>query len=161
MKRLRKKLIHWLFDASMVLYCKFKKKTPWGITTSDLLEMPKTTFGYQLGVFLKKNGFELIPKVERHDAYHVVAGFGTRVEEEIALQYVCFANGKRTPYLFAVLFLGTLILPDYHKLYIRAYRYGKEANTFHHFDYKTILPLDFKTFQGSMFKNPFHYVPEE
>jgi|TARA_R110002020_G_scaffold95012_4_gene228208 hypothetical protein len=154
MKKIRKQIIHWLFDQTMVLYCRFKKKEPWNVTTQDLLSMPSNTFGYRLGQLLQQNGFDLIPKVERHDAYHLVTGFGTSVEEEIALQYTCYGNGKRTPYLYGVLALGTLILPDYLPFYLGAYRYGKLAKSFHHYDYKKILPLDFKTFQSSIFNNP-------
>ncbi|WP_271855454.1 hypothetical protein [Patiriisocius marinus] len=149
--RHRKKFITWLFKWTMVVYCKFKKKEAWNISTAALLEMKKHTFGYKLGALLHKNGFELIPKVERHDAYHLLTGFGTTVEEEIALQYCCYGNGKRTPYLYGVLLIGTLILPEYFPFYMKAYRYGKNANDFHHFDFKQILKLDFKSFQDTIF----------
>ncbi len=119
--------------------------------SSDLLLMPTNTFGHRLGQFLSHNGFEPIPKVERHDAYHILCGFSTAVEDEIALQYACFGNGKRTPYLFAVLVLGTLILPDYLYYYIRSYRFGKRACAFHHFDFKQVLPLDFEEFRSAIF----------
>lgn len=151
MKTLRKQLIHWLFDKSMILYCRFKKKQPWGISVSQLLTMPKNTFGYELGLFLSTHGFRLIPKVERHDAYHVLCGYGTTVEDEIALQYACFGNGKKTPYLYGVLFLGTIILPDYLPYYFKSYRFGKRAHSFHHFDFKKILPLDFNEFRSTLF----------
>jgi ubiquinone biosynthesis protein Coq4 len=135
----------------MIIYCKFKKKAPWNITTEQLLDMERNTFGYALGNLLHSNGFELIPKVERHDAYHLLTGFGTSVKDEIALQYCCFANGKRTPYLFGVLFLGTLLLPDYIPYYKKAFQYGKQANSFYHFDFKQILPLDYTGFSQSIF----------
>ncbi len=151
MKSLRKQLINWLFETSMVLYCRFKNKQPWGISSKEMLQMPKNTFGYRLGEFLSSHGFEPIPKVERHDAYHVLCGYGTAVEDEIALQYACFGNGKKTPYLWAVLFLGTLILPDYLPYYLKSYRFGKQAHSFHHFDFKKVLPLDFAEFQSALF----------
>lgn len=153
MKTNRKKIITWLFNWTMLVYCKFKKKEAWNISTKTLLEMKASTFGHQLGKLLHDAGFELIPKVERHDAYHLLTGFDTSVEDEIALQYCCYGNGKRTPYLFGVLFLGTLILPDYLPYYLKAYRYGKQANSFHHFDYKKILPLEFDDFQETIFTN--------
>jgi ubiquinone biosynthesis protein Coq4 len=151
MKNKRKQLITWLFLTSERLYRRFKKKQPWGLTDVDLLNMPANTYGYQLGCFLHANGFQLIPKVERHDAYHVLTGFGPSQEDEIALQYLCFGNGKRTPYLFAVLVLGTLILPDYFRYYRKAFRLGKQAHSFHHFDFKKILPLDFNFFRSTIF----------
>jgi len=147
----RKHLISWLFEKSQRLYRRFKKKQPWGITSADLLEMPVNSYGYRLGGFLHANGFELIPKVERHDAYHVLTGFGTCQEDEIALQYLCFGNGKRTPYLFAVLLLGTVILPDYFGYYRKAYYFGKKSHSFHHFDFKTVLPLDYQLFRSTIF----------
>ncbi len=147
----RKKLITRLFDWTMLLYCKFKKKAAWGITTAQLIQMPSHSLGYHLGQLLHQNGFELIPKVERHDAYHLVTGFGTTVEDEIALQYCCFGNGKRTPYLLGVLLLGTFLLPDYMTDYIKAYQLGRDANSFHHFDYKKLLTADFENFRNMIF----------
>lgn len=156
----RKKLISKLFDWTMILYCKFKKKKAWGITTEMLLGMPTNTFGYYLGSFLKERNFSLIPKVERHDAYHVLTGYGTNVEDEIALQYCCFGNGKRTPYLYGVLLLGTILLPDYLGYYIKSYRFGKQINSFHHYDYKTVLPVNFKKFQRMIFSKDFSSKPQ-
>jgi len=147
----RKKLITWLFDWTMIIYCKFKKKEAWGITTAQLLEMPSYSFGFHLGQLLDKNNFELIPKVERHEAYHLITGYSTSVADEIALQYCCFGNGKRTPYLLGVLLIGTILLPDYFSSYIKAFQIGKSANSFHHFDYKKLLSVDFENFRKIIF----------
>jgi hypothetical protein len=149
--KLRKKLIEKLFECSQKIYLKFKKKEPWGISTAELLEFPNESFGKKLGAFLNKNGFELIGKVERHDAYHVLSGFGTNVEDEIALQYLCYGNGKRTPYLTGVLLLGTTLLPEYASYYYNSYLIGKQINTFHHFDFKKLLHTDFEGFRKVIF----------
>lgn len=149
--RSRKKLIEKLFEWSQKIYLKFKKKEPWEISTAELLKFPINSFGKQLGSFLNKNGFELIGKVERHDAYHVLSGFGTNVEDEIALQYLCYGNGKRTPYLTGVLLLGTTILPEYASYYYNAYLIGRQANSFHHFDFKELLFTDFENFRKVIF----------
>lgn len=151
MIKIRKKIIHWLFKVTMQVYCKFKKKEAWGIDTEELLGMPKNSFGYQLGILLETQNFELIPKVERHDAYHLLTGYDTSVEDEIALQYCCFGNGKRTPYLYGVLVLGTLLLPEYLPYYKQSYQYGKQCNSFHHFDFKKVLPVDFENFRHMIF----------
>ena len=147
----RRKIVEWLFEATQKQYIRFKKKTPWNITNATLLGMPANTFGYQLGQFLEGNAFQLIPKVERHDAYHVLTGFGTMAEDEVALQYLCYGNGKRTPYLFAVLCIGTAILPEFWPYYCRAFQFGKRSHSFHHFDFKAILPLDYNLFRGMIF----------
>ena len=148
----RKKLIAWLFEKSQIIYTYyFKRNKPWGLTKSDLLKYPEGTFGNQLGMFLEANDFDLIPKVERHDAYHVLTGFSTKVEDEIAQQFLCFANGKRSPYLFGVIILGTFILPEYLNYYIKSYRIGQSANTFYNLDFNKLLDIPFKNLQSSIF----------
>lgn len=136
---MRKKLIIWLFEHSQRVYTKFKNKKSWNISRQQLLEFPEDSFGNELGMFLQKHGFELLPKVERHDAYHLLTGYYTKVEDEIALQYVCFGNGKRSPYLFGVILIGTILLPEYSSYYIKSYKLGKNCNQFYHFDYKNLF----------------------
>tara|TARA_R110002049_G_scaffold11084_6_gene53178 strand:- start:435 stop:980 length:546 start_codon:yes stop_codon:yes gene_type:complete len=149
----RNQLIHFLFNWTQTKYTRFKKKKPWGISTSNLLDMPKNSFGYRLGDFLQINNFELLPKVERHDAYHVLCGYSTNVEDEIALQYVCFGNGKRSPYLVGVLLIGTILLPEYLNYYRESFKVGKQANPFHHYDFKTLLHANFNTLRSSIFSD--------
>ena len=152
MDKNRKKLIEWLFDKSQKIYTNlFKNHEAWGITKADLLVFPKNSLGKHLGLFLDKNNFELISKVERHDAYHTLTGYGTKVEDEIALQCLCFGNGKRSPYLYGAIILGILILPDYYKYYYKSYIIGKSANPFHHYDYKKLLKVNIKDFRSSIF----------
>ncbi|QTE22238.1 Coq4 family protein [Polaribacter cellanae] len=136
---MRKKLIYWLFEHSQRMYIRFKNKKPWGITSKELLKYPNGTFGNELGAFLNKNGFELLPKVERHDAYHLITGYGTKVEDEIALQYLCFGNGKRSFYLFGVVIVGSLMLPEFASYYLKSYKLGKKCNPFHHLEYQKLF----------------------
>ena len=148
----RKKLIAWLFEQSQIIYIKYiKKNKPWGLTKFDLLKYSTDSFGYQLGMFLDEHNFDLIPKVERHDAYHILTGFSTKVQDEIAQQYLCFANGKRSLYLFGVIILGTIILPDYLDYYIKSYKIGKAANMFYNLNFKGLLHIPFKDLQSSIF----------
>ncbi|WP_053975792.1 Coq4 family protein [Mangrovimonas xylaniphaga] len=152
MKTYRKQLIHWLFEISKTIYTRiFKHHEPWGITTNQLLQLPEASFGRHLGEFLNQHGFELIPKVERHDCYHVLTGYGITVENEIALQYLSFGNGKQSPYMYGAILLGTLILPDYLSYYLDSYTIGKKANTFHNLDFKKLLNIDLTILQGAFF----------
>ena len=148
---MRKKFIYWLFEHSQRIYIKFKNKKPWEIKTQELLEYSNETFGYQLGEFLNKNRFELLPKVERHDAYHLLTGYGTKVEDEIALQCLCFGNGKRSLYLYGAMILGILILPDYYTYYYQSYRIGNRSNPFHQFNYKHLLHVNIDDFRDAIF----------
>lgn len=152
MKQLRKQLIEFLFEHSQRIYTSlFKHHNPWGISRKELLSYPQHTFGKHLGEFLEKNNFELIAKVERHDAYHTLTGFGTKVEDEIALQCLCYGNGKRSLYLYGAMILGIIILPDYFNYYYQSYTIGKKANPFHHFDYKLLLHVDIDDFRTTIF----------
>lgn len=154
MRKLRKKLIEWLFDKSQKIYTNmFKNHEPWGIYRAELLTYPIDSIGRHLGEFLERNGFELIAKVERHDAYHTITGYVTNVEDEIALQCLCFGNGKRSPYLYGAIILGVMILPDYFGYYYRSYQIGKNANPFHHFDYKKLLKVEINEFRRAIFSN--------
>lgn len=154
MKKHRKQIIAWLFDVTQRIYTKyFKKNTPWDIKKAQLLKLPKHTFGYHLGLFLDTNGFELIPKVERHDAYHVMTGYNSNEEDEIALQYLCFGNGKRSIYLFGVIIIGSIILPEYWRYYLKSYSIGKSANTFYNLDYKGLLNTSISDLRASVFIN--------
>ncbi|WCO00855.1 ubiquinone biosynthesis protein COQ4 [Psychroserpens ponticola] len=152
MKRIRKQCIEWLFEHSQNVYTKlFKHHKAWGISREQLLSFPTHTFGRHLGEFLDENGFELIPKVERHDAYHTLTGYGTKVEDEIALQCLCYGNGKRSLYLYGAVFLGIAILPDYYNYYYKSYAIGKQANPFHHYDYKQILNVNINDLRHAIF----------
>ncbi len=152
--KFRKQIVNWLFIISQKRYTQlFKKHQAWYIGKKDLLQLPTDSFGYHLGSFLQKNGFELIPKVERHDAYHVLTDYGINVEDEIALQWLCLGNGKRSLYMYGALILGTLILPDYYHYYKKSYRKGKQANTFHHLDYKELLQTPIEDLRRWFFTN--------
>jgi len=151
-RTLRKQLIIWLFEHSQRIYTSlFKSHESWNITKADLLQLPKPTFGRHLGEFLDRNNFELIPKVERHDCYHVLCGYSTEVEDEIALQCLCYGNGKRSPYLYGAIILGVAILPDYFNYYYNSYKIGKHANSFHHYDYRKLLNISIEHFRSVIF----------
>ncbi|MDB9721379.1 hypothetical protein OAA67_05860 [Winogradskyella sp.] len=151
-KTLRKQFIIWLFEHSQRIYTSlFKNHESWNLTKNDLLKLPKPTFGRHLGEFLDINNFELIPKVERHDCYHVLCNYSTKVEDEIALQCLCFGNGKRSPYLYGAIILGVAILPDYYPYYYKSYKTGKSANAFHHFDYRQLLNVSIQEFISVIF----------
>ena len=153
LKAKRKQFIIWLFEHSQRIYTNmFKNQKPWNITKHDLLKFPEPTFGRHLGEFLDKNNFELIPKVERHDCYHVLCGYSTKVEDEIALQFLCYGNGKRSPYLYGAIILGIAILPDYYKYYHSSFKIGKAANAFHHYDYRKLMHVSISDFRAAIFQ---------
>jgi len=133
-----------LYEWSLIPYQSFKKNTAWNVGIEDLLQFSKETLGYQMGYFLLSNNFDLQEKLESHDVFHVLTGTGTTVPEEISMQFYLFGNGKRSAYLFSVLFLGSLLFPDYMKLFLSKYRLGKSSLPFHQLDFYKLLkqPLE-------------------
>ncbi len=148
---MREKLIMWLFDNTQKIYLKYKNRESWNISTEDLLLYRKNSLGYNLGVFLKRNGFKLMPKVERHDVFHLITGIGTKIKDEIALQYLCYGNGKRGSYLYMAILTGIVLFPEYLMYYIKSYRLGKNSNMFHHFNFKKLLNEDLKELRMMIF----------
>lgn len=150
----RKRIITWLFNRAQHIYTNYLKRSePWTVTKAELLAMPHNTLGYNLGKFLLKNGFDMIPRAERHDAYHVVTGYSTDVQDEIAQQYLCLANGKRSPFLFGVITVGTLLLPEFLPYYLKSFVKGREMATFHHYDYEQLLHYDLQEFKKGLIKS--------
>ncbi|GLB53601.1 hypothetical protein NBRC110019_26420 [Neptunitalea chrysea] len=160
---MRKKLVIYLFEISKNIYTKYFKQDhiPWNVTVPELLTYPIQSFGYALGDFLNDHQFDLIAKVERHDAYHVLTGYGTSVEEEIGLQYLCMGNGKKSVYMYGTIVLGTFILPEYYSFYYTSYRIGKEANPFHQFDYLKLLQTDYSDLYHVIFLKNLDQVKQE
>lgn len=154
MRNLREKLIAWLFHISINPYASlFKRsKQSWGITANDLMDYPKDSLGYATGVFLSTNSFELMEKLEAHDTYHVLTGYGTDVSSEIAQQYFLLGCGKRTTYVLGVLMLSIFLLPDDMVQYLTAYKRGTLCNPIHELDMKSLLNEPLEDIKAHIFK---------
>ncbi len=141
----REKLCHYLFQKSAGPYAKYfkRKQVAWNLSTEDLLKYPIKTLGHKVGLFLSSNGFEFYPKHESHDVFHVVCNYGTSVKEEIGLQFLLYGNGKRSLYLYAVMSLGFLIVPEYFKFYKASYQKGKLTADFYHLVNKEFLSMEY------------------
>ena len=152
---IREKVCVLLFEKSKIPYARiFKRhKTPWEVSRADLLAMEPETLGHALGKFLAKNHFHLIPRLERHDAYHVLTDYGTEVKDEIALQFLCFGNGKRSKYLWMVMTIGALLNPEHWKYFKLSYRRGKSARQFYHWNFKDYLHRDLTYLKAWVFQD--------
>jgi ubiquinone biosynthesis protein Coq4 len=149
MKKLRVKFLLFIYDKTQKLYRTYfkKKKRQWQFNEKQLLEFHKDSLGRMLGEFYKKHGFSMIPKMENHDVHHLITGLGTQFEEEIAMQYLLLGNGKLNAHLLAAIVLGTVILPEYTKMYINAYQKGQSMRTFHHVNFEELLWQNFENLQ--------------
>lgn len=146
MKKLRVKFLLFIYDKTQKLYRTYfkKKKRQWQFNEKQLLEFHKDSLGRKLGEFYQKHGFSMIPKMENHDVHHLITGIGTQFEEEIAMQYLLLGNGKLNAHLLAAIVLGTVILPEYFRMYIKAYRKGQNMRKFHHLNFEELLWQNFE-----------------
>ncbi|MPS63351.1 MAG: hypothetical protein DI622_10445 [Chryseobacterium sp.] len=146
MKKLRVKFLLFVYNKTQKLYRTYfkKKKRQWQFNEKQLLEFHKDSLGRKLGEFYQKHGFSMIPKMENHDVHHLITGIGTQFEEEIAMQYLLLGNGKLNAHLLAAIVLGAVILPEYFRMYIKAYRKGQNMRKFHHLNFEELLWQNFE-----------------
>lgn len=145
MKKIRVRFLLFVYDKTQKLYRKYfkKKKREWQFNEKQLLEFKEDSLGRRLGEFYMRHGFTMIPKMENHDVHHLLTGCGTNFEDEIAMQYLLLGNGKINAHLLAAIFLGTIILPEYFKMYVKAYKKGQNMRPFYHWDFENLLWQNF------------------
>ena len=142
-----------LYNWSNKLYAKYfkKNKTAWGLNVEDFKLFPVDSLGYSLGIFYSSNGFNVMPKLENHDVFHVITQTGTAIHEEIAMQYLLMGNGKCSLYMYAMIIIGTVIYPEFIRYYMFSYQKGKSLNTFHHIEFFERLKEPLKEIQWELF----------
>ncbi|ASK31800.1 hypothetical protein CEY12_17510 [Chryseobacterium sp. T16E-39] len=146
MKKLRVQFLLFVYGKTQKLYRKYfkKKKRQWQFNEQQLLSFREDSLGRKLGEFYKRYGFTMIPKMENHDVHHLITGCGTNFEDEIAMQYLLLGNGKLNAHLLGAIVLGTLILPEYFKMYIKAFKKGQSMRPFYQWDFEALLWQDFE-----------------
>jgi ubiquinone biosynthesis protein Coq4 len=150
---MRLRFMLFLYNGSSVLYTKlFKRnKKAWGLSVSDFLAYPTNTLGYALGNFYLSNGFDVMPKLENHDVFHVITETNTDIQGEIAMQYLLMGNGKRSLYMYAMIGIGTVIYPEFIRYYMFSYQKGKSLSKFHHIEFKDYLAKPLVELQHSLY----------
>ena len=142
---MKDKIYETLFKISENWYRKlFKKKAQaWNITIEKLEKKENGKLGKEYYKFLNTNGFSILPKLESHDIFHVITGTGTKVKDEISMQFYLFANGKRSVYQ-ALVICSSIFYIEHYNFFFQQYKKGKQALPFHHLDYKNLLDTDLK-----------------
>lgn len=138
---MRLKFMIWLYGSSSRVYAatfKFQKKA-WGITKVGFTSYPADTLGRALGDFYALNGFDVMPKLENHDVFHVLTGTGTTIQDEIAMQYLLLGNGKISVYLLAMILIGTVLYPEYWRHFFQNFRKGSQYQPFYHMEFQHLL----------------------
>ena len=100
-----------------------------------------------MSLFLDENGFEVNPKMESHDVFHVITGYGTEMHEEAAMQFFLIGNGKKSKLARISACVGFAVFPEYWRLYLASYRRGKATIHFSSWEFKELLYLDVNRFR--------------
>ena len=123
------------------------EKIPWGETKESLKRFDKGTLGREMSEFLYQNNFEINPKMESHDVFHVITGYGTEMHEEAAMQFFLIGNGKKSKLARISASVGFVLFPEYWKLYRESYKRGKQTLHFSSWDFKELLFVNVETFR--------------
>lgn len=154
----RAALLVQLFEWSKEPYRFFYKrnKKAWPLSIEKLGTFPAGTLGKDLHQFLKENHFNLEPKLENHDVMHILLQYPLDVVSEVAMQFFCFASGKKSTYNKLTMLLGLLFLPEYFNEFVKAYLRGLHAYNFHHWDFEHLLNENTNTLRALIFKQKTH-----
>lgn len=152
---LREKVLLWLLGEVIPIHANFyTKRKPWGLRTQNLLFYPENTLGRELGKFLQNEKLQPIPRVERHDAFHILLGFDTHVYNEAAMQFFLIGNGKISPFTLGTAAFAGLMLPDQWSNFRKQYYRGKKARSIAKWDFQELLTESFDDLKKIIFKLP-------
>jgi hypothetical protein len=102
----------------------------WGISKADFMTYPIGSIGHNLGLFYESKGFDVMPKLENHDVFHILTETGTEIQDEIAMQFLLLGNGKMSLYLMAMIFIGGTLFPEYFGYYKNIFKRGDRSRAF-------------------------------
>lgn len=140
-KKWRCRTMIFLAHEAGLPYFRFTRKPrnfPYSL--KDMETMPQGTVGKELYCFLNRNGLDLLPYYEKHDIKHVVLGYAATEEGEVSLQCFMLANGRITvPVVLCVLF-GFLTMPEYYRLFSRAWHRGRCTKKLKCLDWFSLTP---------------------
>lgn len=140
--RTARSLVFNRFALPMVNYYRhfFKgKKIPWGENKETLSRFEEGSLGNEISLFLTENEFEINPKMESHDVFHVITGYGTSMHEEAAMQFFLIGNKKKSKLARISALIGFMIFPEYWRLYLDSYRRGRSTLHFSSWEFKELL----------------------
>lgn len=141
-------LFHWSYPLYGFLFK--QKRQAWSWTTRQLKHFAPGSLGKEIFHFLSNNGFEMLAKFESHDALHVLLEYSTHIVDEVRMQFCLLGNGKRTPYLFAVVTIGWLAFPECWHLFIDAFKRGRKFAPIHRWEFEHLLKEPMHLLRNSM-----------
>lgn len=141
MNTMRLLLMMRLYTWSSRVYATLFKahKASWGISKDDFVRYAPGTLGKALGDFYEIHAFDVMPKLENHDVFHLLTNTGVAIQDEIAMQYLLLGNGKVSLYLVGMIVLGSIIYPEFIRYYGQHFQRGRRMQRFYHLEFQTLL----------------------
>jgi len=96
-------------------------------TAKQLSEFPAGTLGNDLIHFLENRNLKLLPHYAKHDVKHILLQYDTTGEGEVCLQCFMLGNGHLSFPVAATVLYGFVTMPEYWKVFAKAYRRGKKS----------------------------------
>ena len=150
----REKLLINLVEVTKPIYAKLMKRNrePWNLSAQKLQQYPACSLGKDLGLFLEREGFDLLPLYEDHDVMHVLLQYKTTVIEEAYMQFYLIGNGKRSLYAFGTALLALFAFPEFYKVFKQEYKKGKKALPFWSWDFRHLLKEPTQNLRNMIYK---------
>lgn len=151
---LRGQLLRNMVEWTKPLYAfLFKQnKQAWTHNRKSLIELPEGSLGKTLGKFLFKQGFDLMPKFESHDVYHVLLDYDTTVVDEARMSFFLTGNGKNSLFILGSNLLAFLLIPEHFGTFIEDYKRGKAAAPISKWDFEYLLSEPINGLKGMIFR---------
>jgi hypothetical protein len=108
-------------------------------TAKQLGEFPAGTLGNDLIYFLKNKKLKLLPHYARHDVKHILLQYDTTGEGEVCLQCFMLGNGHLSFPVAATVLYGFVTMPEYWKVFVKAYIRGKNSIPIKNWQWFSIL----------------------
>lgn len=128
-----------------------RDREPWGLSVQALSSHPPGSLGAALAAFYRQEGFEPIPRAEKHDVYHVLLDYGTHMKDESSMQFFLWGNGKPSVFTLGTAWVSWILFPEYFGAFRAAYRKGKAARSLRHWDLQSMLGEDLDQLRQRLF----------
>lgn len=150
---IRNTLAVFLFSFLKPLYFILKFRKPaWSTNMEDLAQMPVGSLGNDMAIYLQENDFTLIQKVESHDVFHVLLGFGSNMHGETCLQIALLGNGKHSLAVLITACISGMMYPEYWEDFRDTFYKWKSYAPFYQLNFEDLLMENTASLRASMLK---------
>ncbi len=124
--RLRIKIASAIIGSTVPLFRLTSPPSNWPFSLKEQRQFPDGSLGKEIACALDRQGFDLIPKFESHDAEHVLFGYDMSGLGEIRLQIFLLGNGRYNWVAIGTTLFGLGSFPELTWLFLRDFIRGRE-----------------------------------